>query len=40
VTVDQLGDYPKQHRPAIREQSLNGTYEPKPVKRVEISKPD
>src|SRR5271165_5563326 len=40
VTVDQLGDYLKQHWPAIREQLLNGTYEPKPVRRVEIPKPD
>ena len=30
----------KQHWPAIREQLLNGTYEPKPVRRVEIPKPD
>src|ERR1700730_12491850 len=29
----------KQHWPAIREQLLNGTYEPKPVRRVEIPKP-
>src|ERR1700716_4050234 len=35
ITVDQLGDYLKQHWPAIREQLLNGTYEPKPVRRVE-----
>src|SRR5277367_3705835 len=40
VTVDQLGDYLKQHWPAIRQQLLNGTYEPKPVRRVEIPKPD
>src|SRR5712672_3330193 len=40
MTVDQLGDYLKQHGPAIREQLLNGTYEPKPVRRVEIQKPD
>jgi RNA-directed DNA polymerase len=40
MTVDQLGDYLKQHWPAIREQLLNGTYEPKPVGRVEIPKPD
>ena len=33
MTVGQLGDYLKQHWPAIREQLLNGTYEPKPVKR-------
>jgi RNA-directed DNA polymerase len=40
MTVDQLGDYLKQHWPAIRERLLNGTYEPKPVRRVEIPKPD
>src|ERR1700746_1421846 len=40
MTVDQLGDYLKQHWPAIREQLLNGTYEPKPVRRAEIPKPD
>src|SRR6059058_1652805 len=40
MTVGQLGDYLKQHWLAIREQLLNGTYEPKPVQRVEIPKPD
>src|SRR5207237_10000834 len=40
MTVDQLGDHLKPHWPAIREQLLNGTYEPKPVRRVEIPKPD
>src|SRR3974377_1938693 len=40
MTVDQLADYLKQHWPAIREQLLNGTYEPKPVRRVESPKPD
>ena len=40
MTVDQLGDYLKQHWPSIREQLLNGTYEPNPVRRVEIPKPD
>ena len=38
MTVDQLEDYLKQHWPAIREQLLNRTYRPKPVKRVEIPK--
>src|SRR5260370_11224908 len=33
VTVDQLTEYLKQHWPVIREQLLNGTYEPKPVRR-------
>src|SRR6266487_236634 len=40
MMVDQLGDYLKQHWPVIREQLLNGTYEPKPVRRVGIPKPD
>ena len=40
ITVSQLTDYLKQHWPVIREQLLNGTYEPKPVRRVEIPKPD
>ncbi len=40
MTVDQLPDYLKQHWPAIRERLLKGTYEPQPVKRVEIRKPD
>jgi RNA-directed DNA polymerase len=36
----KLEGYLKQHWPAIREQLLNGTYEPKPVRRVEIPKLD
>ena len=40
MTVDQLDDYLKQYWPAIREQLLSGTYRPKPVKRVEIPKPN
>src|ERR1700689_4724760 len=40
MTVGGIADYLKQHWPAIREQLLNGTYEPKPVRRVEIPKPD
>src|ERR1700760_1814262 len=40
MTVGGIIDYLKQHWPAIREQLLAGTYEPKPVRRVEIPKPD
>jgi RNA-directed DNA polymerase len=40
MTVEELPGYLQQHWPATREQLLNGTYEPKPVRRVEIEKPD
>jgi RNA-directed DNA polymerase len=40
MTIDEIPEYLKQHWPAIREQLLSGTYEPKPVRRVEIPKPD
>src|SRR5499427_9140765 len=40
MTVVGLKDHLKQHWPAIREQLWNGTYEPQPVRRVEIPKPD
>jgi RNA-directed DNA polymerase len=40
MTVEELPGYLQQHWPAIREQLLKGTYEPKPVRRVEIEKPD
>jgi RNA-directed DNA polymerase len=40
MTVGGITDYLKQHWPAIREQLLNGAYEPRPVRRVEIPKPD
>jgi RNA-directed DNA polymerase len=40
MTVDELPGYLEQHWPAIGEQLRSGTYKPKPVKRVEIPKPD
>jgi len=40
MTAQQLPEHLKQHWPVIREQLLSGTYEPQPVKRVEIPKPD
>jgi len=40
MTVDELLGYLKEHGPERREQLLKGTYQPSPVKRVEIPKPD
>src|SRR6266481_593114 len=40
MTIEELPGYLQQHGPAIREQLLSGTYAPKPVRRVEIAKPD
>jgi RNA-directed DNA polymerase len=39
MTVRQLPGHLKKHWPTIREQLLTGTYQPQPVKRVEIPKP-
>jgi RNA-directed DNA polymerase len=36
MTGDELTDYLKQHWLEIREQLLSGTYQPQPVRRVEI----
>jgi RNA-directed DNA polymerase len=40
MKVGDLSDYLKQQWPKIREQLLNGIYQPQPVRRVEIPKPD
>ena len=40
MTVKKLSSYLKQHWPRIREQLLVGIYQPQPVKRVEIPKPN
>lgn len=40
MSVRRLTGYLKKHWPKIREQLLAGTYQPQPVKRVEIPKPD
>jgi RNA-directed DNA polymerase len=39
MTVNELPGYLRRHWPEIRTKLLSGTYEPKPVKRVEIPKP-
>src|ERR1700756_4976968 len=40
MTIDDARDYLREHWPSIREQLLRGTYQPQPVRRVEIPKPD
>jgi len=40
MTIDQLSEYIYKHRDELLESLRNGTYCPKPVKRVEIPKPD
>lgn len=40
MKVEELPGYLKRRWPEIKEQLLRGGYQPKPVKRVEIEKPD
>src|SRR5215472_15677737 len=40
MRVEELPEYLKQHGLTIGEQLRNGTYQPQPVRRVEIEKPD
>lgn len=40
MTIEDAKDYLREHWPSIRPRLLDGTYQPQPVKRVEIPKPD
>jgi len=40
MTVKKPGDYLKKHWPSIREQLVQGDYQPQPVKQVEIANLD
>jgi len=40
MTVEDAKSYLREHWPEIRSQLLGGTYQPQPVRRVEIPKPD
>ena len=40
MTVQELPGFLQQHWPAFREQLLNRTYQPQPVRRKEIDKPE
>ena len=40
MTIDDAKGYLREHWPRIRAQLPKGTYQPQPVKRVEIPKPD
>ena len=40
MTIDDAKSFLREHWPDIRFQLLTGTYQPQPVKRVEIPKPD
>ena len=40
LTIDAAVGYLREHWPTLRERLLQGTYQPQPVKRVEIPKPE
>lgn len=40
MTIDAAKDHLREHWPTIRARLLKGTYQPRPVKRVEIPKPE
>ena len=40
MTVDDLPEYLRHYWPTLRTQLLAGTYQPQPVRRVDIPKPD
>ena len=40
VTIEAYPDFAKQHWPSVRQALLDGTYQPSPVRRHVIEKPD
>jgi RNA-directed DNA polymerase len=40
MIIEDAKAYLREHWPSIRSHLLSGTYQPQPVKRVEIPKPD
>src|SRR3954464_6977122 len=40
MTIEDARTYLREHWPSIRSQLLSGTYQPQPVRRVEIPKPE
>lgn len=40
MTISEMSEHLKERWPILREQLLSGTYEPQPVRRVELPKPD
>ena len=40
MTIDEFPEYLREHWPTLQAQLLSGTYQPQPVRRVEIPKPD
>lgn len=39
MTIEELGPWIREHRERLLEELINGSYEPKPVRKVEIPKP-
>ena len=40
ITIDDFPDHCREHRPVIKQQLLDGTYQPSPARRKSIPRPD